>query len=139
MVFMMKNLFLLVLVFLLAGCAASTSWRAESYQKPLQATARRLATQIKAGKLTKTQAADRLNRERLALVGHQPVDDRVFGFYRRLTVQRDHGVITSAQARFQMQRELLAVRKRYQRHGALLRQSPAFTNFMMSLYGLPPL
>jgi len=136
---MMKIAFLLALALLLGGCATTARWQAAANQSALQETAQRLAEMVKTGRLTKTQAADRLNRERLALAGPQPMDDAVFAFYRQLAVQRDRGAITNAQARFQMQRELLAVRKRYRQRNAPPAQPPIFTNFMMSLYGLPPL
>jgi len=136
---MMKTTFLLTLALLLTGCATTARWQAAADQTTLQETAQRLAAMVKTGQLTKTQAADRLNRERLALTGPQPIDDAVFAFYRQLARQRDRGTLTNAQARFQMQRELLAVRKHYRQRATPPAQPPVFTNFMMGLYGLPPL
>ncbi|NDV12888.1 hypothetical protein GZH52_08745 [Crenobacter sp. HX-7-9] len=102
--------------------------------------ANRLAEEVKAGRLTRTQAADQLGRARIAWVGRNPVDDETFRLYRQISVERDTGQISQAES----QRKMDDALKRWQRRWVQLPLSarpanPAFTNFLMKVYGLPPL
>jgi len=131
--------FLLVAAFL-AGCA-TVGLGPDSRVAALEDEAGYLAGLVKTGKLTKTQAADRLNVKRMQLVGSNPLDDQVFEHYRRLAEQRDANRISAAESQRSMKEKLRQVRARYRERKEAGRPvpDPVFTNFMMKLYGLPRL
>jgi hypothetical protein len=135
---------------LLSGCGTMKQWPApvESAHgsvaprpdktRILFDEANQLADQVKNGELTRLQAADRLNQLRLRLVGPNKVDDATFATYRYLAAQRDAGAITSQASQSRMEMTLRDWQQRWPllaRHPA----DPAFTNFLLQLYGLPQL
>ncbi|MHB1590956.1 MAG: hypothetical protein ACYCTW_05425 [Sulfuricella sp.] len=126
-----------MLVVALAGCAAMP-WT-DTRQDALRQEAEYLAGLIKTHKITKVQAADRLNIRRIQLVGQNPYDDEVFAYYRHLAGERDRKRIDQAEAQSQMRKKLAEVRARYRQDPGKPGKTPVFTNFLMELYGLPPL
>lgn len=100
--------------------------------------ANRLAGEVKAGRMNRTQAADALNQKRLAWVGRNAVDDEVFAFYREGAQDRDQGLIDQNT----YQNNMYQVLKQWQKRWPQLKQhpaDPAFTNFLMKVFQLPPL
>lgn len=98
----------------------------------------RLNDQVGQGKMTKVQAAQYLNRFRIAQVGHNPVDDSVYDVYLKSAVDSQRGAITSAQSRQFVKDALDGWRQRWPN----MRQkpsNPAFTNFLMEVMGNKPL
>ena len=72
------------------------------------------------------------------LVGANAVDDNTFALYRQIAVQRDRGVIGADEAQSRMEarlRDWLRRRPKYTPKPA----DPAFTQFLLKLYRLPPL
>jgi len=154
---MKRHLTFLLLAFVLTGCGqlglkpvkpAPVVPAKPAQPAPLPADpserllfeANRLAEEVRDARLTRTQAADQLGRARLAWVGRNPVDDETFRLYRQISVERDTGQIGQAEAQRRMDEAL----KRWQRRWVQLPLSarpanPAFTNFLMKVYGLPPL
>lgn len=98
--------------------------------------AHRLADRVARGELTRLQAADALNQYRLRLVGANRVDDSTFAAYRHLVQQRDQGLLSAEDSQARMAARLQFWQRRWPR---LPRRpaDPAFTNFLMQLYGLP--
>lgn len=136
---MLGKITILVLVAtFLAGCATTVPWT-DTRQEALRQEAGYLAGLVKAHKITKAQAADRLNVKRIQLVGANPYDDEVFSYYRHLAEERDHNKISAAESQSLMKQKLEEVRARYRQSPAKPGQAPAFTNYMMSLYELPAL
>ncbi|MHB0986125.1 MAG: hypothetical protein ACYC05_11105 [Sulfuricella sp.] len=128
---------LLVLLAALAGCAAMP-WT-DTRQDALQQEAERLAGLVRDHKITKVQAADRLNIKRIHLVGTNPYDDEVFSYYRHLAAERDRKRIDRSEAQSLMRKKLDEVRARYRQNADKPGRTPMFTNFLMALYGLPAL
>jgi len=126
-----------MLIMALAGCAAMP-WT-DTRQDALRQEAEYLAGLVKTNKITKVQAADRLNIKRIALIGANPYDDEVFAYYHHLTEERDGKRIGATESQSLMKKKLEEVRARYSEHPAKPGQTPVFTNYMMSLYGLPAL
>lgn len=127
-----------IIALLLAGC--TTQWiRPDTREAQLQQEAGRLAELVKSKKITKTQAADRLNIKRVEVVGANPFDDEVFAFYRKLAEQRDQGKLAQAEAQSRMVKKLNDVRTRYRQRTESNQPEPVFTRFMLRLYGQPPL
>jgi outer membrane PBP1 activator LpoA protein len=147
----MKLIIALVLAAgILSGCSTSSPWPAplgsvqhattvrHDKARQLFDQARQLGERVKEGELTRVQVADQLNLLRLRLVGHNPVDDATFNTYRYLAGQRDNGAIDSASAQSRMEMTLRDWQQRWPllaRHPA----DPAFTNFLLQLYDLPPM
>ena len=127
----------LILILALAGCAAMP-WT-DTRQEALQQEAEHLAGLIKTNRITKLQAADRLDIKRIELVGHNPYDDEVFTYYRHLAGERDRKRIGQTESQSLMQKKLAEVRARYRQYPGKSGKTPVFTNFLMDLYGLPPL
>jgi hypothetical protein len=94
---------------------------------------------VKKSKITKVQAADRLNIKRIELVGANPYDDEVFAYYRHLAEERDGKRIDQTEAQSLMKKKLSEVRARYRQEPGKPGKTPVFTNFLMELYSLPPL
>lgn len=134
---MRNGIMLLLLAVVLAGCAAMP-W-ADARQDALRQEAEYLAGLVKADKITKVQAADRLNLKRIELVGQNPYDDEVFAYYRHLAGERDRKRIDPAEAQSLMKKKLAEVRDRYRRDAGKPVKTPVFTNFMLELYGMPRL
>ncbi len=100
--------------------------------------AQQLAPRVGKGELTRVQVADKLDALRQQQVGRNAVDDDVFRTYRRIAQQRDAGQIDSARAQKQMEDRL----EMWQRRWPTLPDkpaNPAFTQFLLKLYSLPPL
>lgn len=134
---MLKIIKSLMLIVALAGCAAMP-WK-DTRQDALRQEAGYLAGLVKTNKITKVQAADRLDIKRIELVGHNPYDDEVFAYYHHLAEERDHNRIDQAEAQSLMRKKLAEVRARYRQDPGKHGKIPVFTNFLMELYGLPPL
>ena len=134
---MLKTIKSLILIMALAGCA-TTPW-IDTRQDALRQEAGYLAGLVKTNKITKVQAADRLDIKRIELVGHNPYDDEVFAYYRHLAGERDRKRIDQTEAQSQMRKKLAEVRARYRQDPGKPGTTPVFTNFLMELYGLPPL
>ncbi|MGL6070151.1 hypothetical protein [Craterilacuibacter sp.] len=100
--------------------------------------ANRLAEEVKASRMNRTQAADALGRARLAWVGRNSVDDEVFRQYRQLAVARDTNLVTPSGAHNRMFDMLKNWQRRWL-HLSPRPADPAFTNFLMKVYSLPPL
>ncbi len=134
---MLKRIKSLMLIVALAGCA-TTPWM-DTRQDALRQEAGYLAGLVKTNKITKVQAADRLNIRRIELVGQNPYDDEVFAYYRHLAGERDRKHIDQAESQSLMRKKLAEVRARYRQDPGKPGKTPVFTNFLMELYGLPPL
>ena len=100
--------------------------------------ANRLADKVKSGELTRLAAADQLGAFRLKVVGANPVDDNTFAMYRYLTVEREAGRIDQDTFRAKMDERLREWMRRWPKLNPKPAE-PAFTNFLLKLYGLPPL
>ncbi|AUH53511.1 hypothetical protein CXB49_03560 [Chromobacterium sp. ATCC 53434] len=152
---MNRQLIALSLLGLLAGCSAlkqlgvpvqSGSPSRPAQQAPrvaskvdqLLAEANRLADRVKTGELTRTAAADQLNAARLRIAGSNPVDNDNFAVYRQLTVERDAGRLDSDAFRSRLELHLREWMRRWPRYSPKP-ADPAFSNFLLKLYGLPPL
>ncbi|CUA82157.1 MULTISPECIES: hypothetical protein [Gulbenkiania] len=98
----------------------------------------RLADRIKSGQISRAGAADELNRLRLRLVGANAVDDNTFALYRQIAVQRDRGVIGADEAQSRMEARLRDWLRRWPKYTPKP-ADPAFTQFLLKLYRLPPL
>ncbi|WP_434633513.1 hypothetical protein [Chromobacterium sp. CV08] len=151
----MNKLIAFSLIGLLAGCSAlkqlGVPVQSGSPSRPVQqapraagkvdqllAEANRLADRVKAGELSRTAAADQLNAARLRIAGANPVDNDNFAVYRQLTVERDAGRIDSDAFRSRLELHLREWMRRWPRYSPKP-ADPAFSNFLLKLYGLPPL
>ena len=134
---MLKTIKSLILILALAGCA-TIPWM-NNQQDALRQEAGYLAGLVKTNKITKVQAADRLDIKRIELVGHNPYDDQVFAYYHHLAGERDRKRIDPTEAQSLMRKKLAEVRARYRQEPGKPGKTPVFTNFLMELYGLPPL
>ncbi|HUX63036.1 hypothetical protein [Sulfuricella sp.] len=134
---MLKIIKSLMLILALAGCAAMP-WK-DTRQDALRQEAGYLAGLVKTNKITKVQAADRLDIKRIELVGRNLYDDEVFAYYHHLAEERDHNRIDQAESQSLMRKKLAEVRARYRQDPGKHGKIPVFTNFLMELYGLPPL
>ena len=100
--------------------------------------ANRLAGLVSKNQLTRVQAAQALDRYRVDLVGHNAVDDALYATYLRVAVDRQNGRIDAQGAQNRMQSEL----EKWQGRWVKLKNkpdNPAFTNFLMQVFKLPPL
>lgn len=137
----MKRLILLLSLALLAACASLPGTSASSGNaaaEQLMREAQQLAPRVSKGELSRVQVADRLDTLRQQQVGRNAVDDDVFRTYRRIAQQRDSGQIDSARAQKLMEDRL----ELWQRRWPALQDkpaNPAFTQFLLKLYRLPPL
>jgi hypothetical protein len=104
----------------------------------LQAEANRLGDQVRAGKLTKVQAAQYLNRLRISLVGNNIVDDSVYEVYQRAAVDSQRGTINSEQSKVYVKNALRGWQQRWP-HMKNKPNNPAFTNFLLEFMGMQPL
>ncbi len=152
---MKKHLPILLLAGLLGGCNLLSSPSAPrrtstaSQQYTLAAShwsdvakirneATRLGYEVNRGRLTKTQAAQQLNRFRLNLVGRNSVDDSMYEIYLRSAVQSQQGRITPDQSKIFVRNALQGWQQRWpnmQNKPA----NPAFTNFLMEVMNMQPL
>lgn len=105
----------------------------------LLAEAKALAGQVGDGRLTRLQAADRLDRKRLELAGHNAIDDAVFKVYREQTVRLQRGQIAQADLRARLIRELDRARRNWNAISPLQRPNAAFTRFLIRIYDQAPL
>ncbi|WP_434779492.1 prokaryotic membrane lipolipid attachment site family protein [Neisseria sp. Ec49-e6-T10] len=119
------------------GATQSIQTYGESSHKIL-VEANRLANLVNTNSLTRVQAAQSLDRYRVELVGHNAVDDAVFSSYLRIAVDRQSGKISAEQSQTLMQQDL----EKWQTRWVKLKhkpENPAFTNFLMQVFNLPPL
>lgn len=100
--------------------------------------ANRLADRVKSGELTRTAAADQLGAARLRIAGANAVDNDNFAVYRQLTVEREAGRIDSDAFRARLEAHLREWMRRWPKYTPKP-ADPAFSNFLLKLYGLPPL
>lgn len=136
----MKRLLLMLSLLWLAGCASLPELGGGGHAAAdvLMREAQQLAPRVGKGELTRVQVADKLDALRQQQVGRNAVDDDVFRTYRRIAQQRDAGQIDSARAQKQMEDRL----EMWQRRWPTLSDkpaNPAFTQFLLKLYSLPPL
>lgn len=136
----MKRLLLMLSLLWLAGCASLPELGGGGHAAAdvLMREAQQLAPRVGKGELTRVQVADKLDALRQQQVGRNAVDDDVFRTYRRIAQQRDAGQIDSARAQKQMEDRL----EMWQRRWPTLADkpaNPAFTQFLLKLYSLPPL
>lgn len=145
--------YLLLAAALLAGCAGFPDFgdtrSRQSRTKALQfkrandsaailGEASRLASLVRAGAISRSEAAERLNSYRLARVGSNFVDDNTYSTYRALTVARERNQISQEEFQARMQGRL----QDWQARWPTLKQrpaNPAFTNFLMNVYNYPTL
>lgn len=104
----------------------------------IRAEANRLGTQVRAGRMTKVQAAQHLNRFRLSLVGSNSVDDSVYEVYQRAAVDSQRGVIDSAQSKAYVENALRGWQQRWP-NMRNKPNNPAFTNYLLEYMGMQPL
>ena len=100
--------------------------------------ATRLGYEVNRGRITKTQAAQQLNRFRINLVGRNTVDDSMYEVYLRSAVQSQQGRISPEQSKVFVRNALQDWQQRWpnmQNRPA----NPAFTNFLMEVMNLQPL
>lgn len=155
---MKKNLSLLVLLAALTGCSSvyvpkivfpeQGGTRADSgYQlkashwsdvSKIRDEATRLGIQVQQGKLTKTQAAQALNRFRINLVGRNAVDDSMYEVYLRSAVDSQRGAISGEQSKMFIQNALRGWQQRWPNMSSKP-NNPAFTNFLMEVMNMQPL
>ncbi|XLM20126.1 hypothetical protein MKD33_17045, partial [Chromobacterium piscinae] len=93
---------------------------------------------VKSGELTRTAAADQLGAARLRIAGSNAVDNDNFAVYRQLTVEREAGRIDSDAFRAKLEAHLREWMRRWPKYTPKP-ADPAFSNFLLKLYGLPPL
>jgi hypothetical protein len=98
----------------------------------------RLASQVKDGTLSRTQAADQLNRFRLAHIGHNSIDDTNFAWYRAMAVARDRNQISQEESMTRICTRQMQWHRRWAQMDNRP-SNPAFTNFLMEVCDLPPL
>ncbi len=104
----------------------------------IRAEAQRLVFEVRAGNLTKVQAAQYLNRYRLGLVGRNSVDDSVYEVYQRAAVDSQRGAISSEQSKAYVENTLRGWQQRWP-HMTNKPTNPAFTNFLLEYMGMQPL
>lgn len=114
---------------------ASSHW---SDVAKLRAEAERLGTQVSAGRMTKVQAAQHLNKYRISTIGQNSVDDSVYEVYLRAAVDSQRGVITSAQSKSYVENALRGWQQRWD-NMSQRPTNPAFTNFLLEFMGMKPL
>ncbi|MBM2884764.1 hypothetical protein JFK97_10245 [Chromobacterium phragmitis] len=120
------------------AASAPTARPVSSKVEQLLAEANRLADRVKSGELTRTAAADQLGAARLRIAGANAVDNDNFAVYRQLTVEREAGRIDSDAFRAKLEAHLREWMRRWPKY-APKPADPAFSNFLLKLYGLPPL
>lgn len=114
---------------------ASTHWTDVA---KIRQEAQRLGAEVGAGKITKIQAAQYLNRYRLNLVGSNQIDDSMYEVYQKAALDSYRGVISQEQSK---QYVISALRGWQQRWSSMSVKpaNPAFTNFLMEVMELQPL
>ena len=106
----------------------------------IRSEAQRLGLEVQQGRMTKTQAAQYLNRFRLQTVGANQVDDSIYDVYLRSAVDSQSGKISSEQSKRFVQSALQGWQNRWLYMPSADRPTnPAFTNFMMETMGMQPL
>lgn len=135
--------FAVAVVICIAFSACVTSTKSldrvgRSPEQQLMQKAMQLSQSVGRGELSRTAAADDLDRLRVRLVGHNAVDDDVFALYRLIAVKRDSGVLDGVRAQQLMRQRLQDWLQRWPR-GSLKSSNPAFAGFMLNLYGMEKL
>lgn len=146
---MKKIILICIATLLIAGCPTKTPPHQDSGAAQSIATygadsqkilheAERLGTLVSDGTLTRVQAAQALDTFRVNLVGHNSVDDATFSTYLRNTIDRQNGKISAQESVARMENNLKRLHLRW---GNMKNKpaNPAFTNFLMQVFKLPPL
>jgi len=100
----------------------------------LLAAADQIADRLREGELTRLQAAEALNQQRLKIVGANPIDDEVFARYRELIAKVQAGRLSQTDLRQRLKQKLDSVNAQPWQ----TRQStpPLFTHFLLkTIYG----
>lgn len=148
---MNKIILIALAAFLVAGCLAkkppptassievmpTKPAYSEDTKKILQ-EAGRLASLVSENTLTRVQAAQALDTYRIRLVGHNSVDDASFSTYLRNTIDRQNSKITPDESVARMEQNLKRLHARWNKMKNKP-ANPAFTNFLMQIFGLPSL
>ncbi|MBP9527797.1 MAG: hypothetical protein KBE25_00875 [Laribacter sp.] len=113
--------------------------QAASMQQAFLDEANAIADRVRAGKLTRLEAADALNRERLRLFGPNAIDDAVFTVYRQETAKLERGMTTQADLRRVLIGTIERARLRYNNLPAGKRPNAGFTRFLIHIYDQAPL
>ncbi|CRZ19867.1 hypothetical protein QG070_04980 [Kingella kingae] len=114
---------------------ASSHW---SDVAKLRAESHRLGLEVRAGRLTKVQAAQHLNRFRINLVGRNSVDDSVYEVYQQAAVDSQRGAIDATQSKAYVENALRGWQQRWP-NMTNKPNNPAFTNSLMEFMGMQPL
>ena len=142
---------LLAFLLILSGCAGlpfgqgalstttpntttDTPLQREQKQQQLLAAADQIADRLREGELTRLQAAEALNQQRLKIVGANPIDDEVFARYRELIAKVQAGRLSQTDLRQRLKQKLNSVNAQPWQ----TRQStpPLFTHFLLkTIYG----
>lgn len=104
----------------------------------IRTEAERLGKQVRAGEITKVQAAQLLNRFRIAQAGKNEIDDNMYEVYLKSTVDSQRGAITSQQSKDYVKSALEGWQQRWVNMGNKP-NNPAFTNFLMEVMDMKPL
>lgn len=116
------------------NATTDTSLQREKKQQQLLAAADQIADRLREGELTRLQAADALNRQRLKIVGANPIDDEVFARYRELIAKVQAGRLSQTDLRQRLKQKLDSLNAQPWQ----TRQStpPLFTHFLLkTIYG----
>ena len=111
-----------------------TSLQREQKQQQLLAAADQIADRLREGELTRLQAAEALNQQRLKIVGANPIDDEVFARYHELIAKVQAGRLSQTDLRQRLKQKLDSVNAQPWQ----TRQStpPLFTHFLLkTIYG----
>lgn len=100
--------------------------------------ATRLSYRVSQGNMTKVQAAQMLNKFRIAQVGHNMLDDEMYEIYLRSAVESQQGSINTSQSKAYIKNALLGWQQRWPNMKERP-TNPAFTNFLMEVMDLKPL
>lgn len=104
----------------------------------IRAEAQRLRLEVQKHKITRVQAAQKLNALRLKLVGHNTVDDSVYDVYLRAATNNQRDTITPEESRKLIVDALSGWQQRWQ-YMSNRPSNPAFTNFFLEYMGMETL
>lgn len=104
----------------------------------LKSEAISLGQQVKQGRLTKVQAAQKLNVFRIKHIGRNTVDDSVYDVYLRLAARSQSEQISAEESKLYLRSELEGWQKRWQ-YMDDKPSNPAFANFLFEQFGMKPL
>ncbi len=113
---------------------------APSHENDVQAIATQakiLGQQILNQQITKVQAAQYLNKFRIATVGNNPIDDVAYAAYLENTVKSQQGRITSEKSKSSIMATLSKLTDQWNASPIKPTDNPAFTNFLLQTMGMP--